>query len=323
MSCQLPGGDVGANLLGLRRTGDHGRDPVDRGEPADRELEQRVAAAGGERLQLLGPREPLVAEPAVVQPAEPRSLGLGLAAPVLAGQEAALEREVGDVAHPELARERQHGRLVVAVDQAEEVLHRDDRAVAGLREGGRLLEVAGLDVREPEPAHLALDHELVHRAEGLVERGDAVGTVVVVEVDVVAAEALERRVDRPPHVLARAAGSVPVRSLHVHAELRRDDEVVRAAGEGLPDDALAGARSVDVGGVEERDAGIDRSGENLERRVTVDPAAEVVAAEADPRDGEGRATERVLVHRSIVRQAPSGGVRETRGTQARLTSTLS
>ena len=142
-------------------------------------------------------------------------------------------------AHPELAREWQHLRLVVAVDQAEEVLHRNDRAVARVRERGRLLQVGGLDIREPEPAHLALDDELVHRAERLVERSDAVGTVVVVEVDVVAAEPLERRVDRPPHVRARAARSVPVRPLHVHPELRRDDEAIRAAGESLSDDALA------------------------------------------------------------------------------------
>ena len=118
----------------------------------------------------------------------------------------------------------------------------------------------------------------------------------------VAAEALERRIDRPPDVLTRAAGSVPVRSLHVHAELRRDDEVVRAAGEGLTDDALARARSVDVCGVEERDAGVDGSGENLEGCLTVDPAAEVVAAETDAGDGEGRAAEHVPVHRSIVCQ---------------------
>ena len=116
----------------------------------------------------------------------------------------------------------------------------------------------------------------------------------------VAAEALERRVDRPPDVLARAAGSVPVRALHVVAELGRDDEVVRAARERLTDDALARAQSVDVGGVEERDAGVDGSGEDSEGRLTVDPATEVVAAETHAGDGEDRGTERCAVHRPIV-----------------------
>ena len=182
-----------------------------------------------ERLELLGPGEPLVAEPAVVQAAEPRSLGLGLAAPVLAGQEAALEREVRDV-RPSRACARVAARSASSSRWIR--LKKFCTATTGLlpasANAAACSRCAGLDVREAEPAHLALDHELVHRAERLVERRDAVGAVVVVEVDVVAAEAPERRVDRPPHVLARAARSVPVRPLHVHAELRRDDEVVRA-----------------------------------------------------------------------------------------------
>ena len=97
---ELPvaGGDVGAHLLGHRRTCDHRRDPVDRGEPADRKLEQRTAATRSERLQRLRAGEPLLTEPAVVQPAEPRPLGLGRAAAVLPRvKQAALEREVRDV----------------------------------------------------------------------------------------------------------------------------------------------------------------------------------------------------------------------------------
>ena len=50
-----------------------------------------------------------------------------LAAPVLAGQQAAREREVGDEAEPELPAARQHVPLGLALEQAVLVLERDER----------------------------------------------------------------------------------------------------------------------------------------------------------------------------------------------------
>ena len=61
--------------------------------------------------------------------------------------------------------------------------------------------------------------------------------------------------------MARPAGSVAIRSLHVDAELRRDDQVVRAAASASPRSARV-AGSVHVGGVEERDARIERRPRN-------------------------------------------------------------
>ena len=129
----------------------------------------------------------------------------------------------GDVADPELGSPRDDG-VVLAVEEAEVVLHGDDGTRARCGERGRRVERTGADVREAEPAHLALDHELVHLAQRLLERRHAVGPVVVPEVDVVAAQAPERGVERLPHVLARASWGVPVLALHVVAELRRDDD---------------------------------------------------------------------------------------------------
>ena len=73
-----------------------------------------------------------------------------------------------------------------------------------------------------------------------------------------------------------------------------------AARERLSHDALARAQSVDVGGVEERDAGVDGSGDDCEGRLTIDPATEVVAAESHAGDDEGRATEAYRLHPPIV-----------------------
>ena len=51
-----------------------------------------------------------------------------------------------------------------------------------------LLDLRGREVRVADVAHLARADELVHRAERLLDRRDAVGPVVLVEVDVVGAE---------------------------------------------------------------------------------------------------------------------------------------
>ena len=54
--------------------------------------------------------------------------------------------------------------------------------------------------------------------------------------------------------------------------------------ERVADDRLAGAGAVDVGGVEERDAGLDRRVDDGVRSGLVDAPAEVVAAQADHAD---------------------------------------
>src|SRR5207237_7359499 len=72
---------------------------------------------------------------------------------------------------------------------------------------------------------------------------------------------------------------------HVAAELRREHDTSAAAVERRAEERLAAALvPVDVGRVEERHAGVERSVDDGTRSVLVDPHAEVVAAEADDRD---------------------------------------
>jgi hypothetical protein len=54
-----------------------------------------------------------------------------------------------------------------------------------------------------------LHDELLHGAERLCEWRDAVGAVVVVEVDVIGTQPFERGVDRPPNVLGEASPFQP------------------------------------------------------------------------------------------------------------------
>ena len=74
--------------------------------------------------------------------------------------------------------------------------------------------------------------------------------MVVVEIDDVGAEPLERGVERAAHEVARAAREVAV-TAHGMAELRRQHDLLAAALEELPEEAFAAALvPVHVGGVE-------------------------------------------------------------------------
>ena len=129
-------------------------------------------------------------------------------------------------------------------------------------------------------ARLPLAHELVERAERLLERRDVVRSVVLVEIDDVGAQPLERRVDRLADVRARTTrlGSVA----HVAAELRGEHDAVAPALECLAEERLAAALvSVDVGGVEERHARSKCRVDDGARAFEIHAHAEVVATEAD------------------------------------------
>ena len=82
------------------------------GERAHRELVQRAPALLREGSERLDAVEALIVDlPAL----EPRARRSRLAAPVLPRQQAAREREVGDVRDAELPTEREHVRVVVAL----------------------------------------------------------------------------------------------------------------------------------------------------------------------------------------------------------------
>ena len=279
------------HLLGARRAGDHGRDAGLRRERGDRELEQRAAALARECLQRLEPVEGGVVD---LAPLEPRPLRTRLAAPVLAGEQAAREREVGHEAHVQSLRERQHVVLGFTLEQAVLVLDGDEpRPAVRLRQLVGLGQLLGGEVRASDGARQPLRHELLHRPERLRDRRDPVGAVVVEEVDVVHPQALERRAERPARVLARAVEPVA----HVVAELGRQHDAVAAALEQLAEEALAvPAVAVDVGRVEEGDAGVEGGVDDLACPLEVEATAEVVAAEADPGDDEVGSVERLAAH---------------------------
>src|SRR5581483_1285468 len=315
---RLPGAGlaVRAHLLGPRRAGDHRRDGGHGGEAADREREERHAALVGE------PPEALEAVPALLGDlaAGETSLGRLLAADVLAGEEAAREREVGE--HPDAEPFAGGEDLVLdpALDERVVVLRRDEAGEAALARGRvRLLDLGGGEVRGADVAHLAFLHELVQRTERLLDRRPLVGLVHLVDVDHVGTEPSQRALGRPTDVFPRAAPLFwPL--VHRLAELRRDDDPVASALERAADVLLARPLRVDVGRVEERDAGVERRVDDGERLLVVAAAAEVVRAEADDRDLRPALAQVSCAHGATL---PAGGssVRRSRriaepGTQA-------
>ena len=121
--------------------------------------------------------------------------------------------------------------------------------------------------------------------------------MVVVDVDVVGPEPLERGVEAAPDEVARARRRRPAAA---EAELRREHDFRSPSREHLAEEALAVAVAVDVGRVEERDALGQRGLDDCARSFEVEPPPEVVAPEADARDLDAARTELLQAHASLL-----------------------
>ena len=108
----------------------------------------------------------------------------------LAGEEAVTQRRVGHEADAQLAQQRQQLGLHVARPQRVLGLQRGDR-VHGVRAADGVHSGLG----QSDVADLALAYQVGHRPDGVLDRGVRVDPVLVVQVDVVSAEALQGALD--------------------------------------------------------------------------------------------------------------------------------
>ena len=152
-------------------------------------------------------------------------------------------------------------------------------------------DLAGRERRGADVADLALVDEVGERAEGLLDVGVGARAVDLVEVDPVGVQAAQRVLDRPDDPAPGAALPVGVLA-HGAVELGGQDDVVAAALEGLADDLLGLALGVDVGGVDEVDAGVQRGVDDADGVVVVGvaPGAEHHRAEAHLADRDAGAS---------------------------------
>jgi len=168
-------------------------------------------------------------------------------------------------------------------------------------------------------------HQLGHGPDGVLDGHGVVDAVLVVEVDVVDAQSLQRRVARDTHVVRVAVDTDPGAVLPpLVAELGGDHHVVPTVRDRPADQALVGEGPVHVGRVEERAAPVERPVDHRHRLGVVGGAVELGhahAAEADGGDGEvskGSLLHHLFLPRPaglVIRSTAIGRRRQFRGTE--------
>src|SRR4051794_11397299 len=316
LRARLPqsGGHVGRDPFGAGRPGDDAAHPRLDGQPTHRHLqdgEPPLLREGLERLDAVPvrPGEPVHLAGAV----EPAALRSSLSAFVLAGEQAVGEGEVGDQADADAGQRREQLLLGSTVVQRVLVLRGDERAEPG---AGccpvRVDDLPGREVRAAQIADLAFGDQLRQRLQGLLDRGDEVRLVQLVEVDVVGAQPPQAGLDGPAYVAA--GGTRPpvraVRPAHVHAELRGEHDVVAALAQRRAEDLLTGAATVGVRGVEQGDARVESGVDDGPALLRVDAGAEGVRAQPDRGHHEAAAAERAVGHVGHGAKLAGGGNRD-------------
>ena len=202
-----------------------------------------------------------------------------------------------------MQRGRHHLALGVPLEQRPVVLGGDERRTAGRHRGvGGVGDLPAGEVGVAEVADLALGDEVVEGGQGLVDRGDRVRGVQLVQVDVVGLQPGEGLLHRDLDVIAAALRARRRAVAHVGvpvAELGGEHDLVPAALQDLSQGEFGRARAaVGLGGVEERDALVDGGVDDRPGLLDVETAAEVVAAEAYYRDEQAGVTQGSVAHGS-------------------------
>src|SRR5215218_8962358 len=184
-------------------------------------------------------------------------------------QQAMAERRVGNEPDPEPAQQRQDFGLDVAGPER----------VFGLQRGHRMHGVCpadrlGAGLGQSDVAYLAFGDQLGQRADRLFDGRVRVDAVLVVEVDVVGAEPLERAFDRGLHIVCAAVDDAGAAAgVGDETELGRHDDVVAPALDGLADNFLAVEGAVDLGGVDVGDPEVQRPVNGADRLGVIEPPA--------------------------------------------------
>src|SRR5581483_7759258 len=230
---------------------------------------------------------------------------------VASREEPATERTVGDERDPELAAQREQFVFRIAAPHRVLGLQRRDRMHrrrAPDRRRSRL--------RQAEETNLAGAHEIRHRADRLFDRDVRVDAVLVIEIDRVDLQALQRRVARLADVLRRSVDAEELALLAAHVpELRRDDDGVAAAADRAADEPLVRERTVHVGRVEKVDPEIDRAMDRRDRFLVVAAGVELRhphAAETDGGDPRSAGSECALFHPFIFAETRPAAIQPSR-----------
>src|SRR4029077_20148950 len=244
----------------------------------------------------------------------------GLVAPVLAAQETAGERTPDHQAEAFALQHRDQLALEVAAgDRVIRLQALEARQAEPLGNDERLRDLPGRPVRNADVAHMAVLHHGVERTHRFLERRRWIEAVDLVQVDVIELQALQARLQSGDDVAARRAAHIRARAGRVE-DLGRDDDVLARylqVAERLAGDLFGAAVGVDVGGVDEVDAGIERAADDalrflllkladLRLYAAVVAAAEGHGAEAELGDEQAGAAEGLVFHGGpLLQRAPN------------------
>src|SRR5208282_1035106 len=297
------------DLLGASRAGNYAGNLRLRAEPSHGQLEHRMLAAARELLEPFERREILVGKRLLRHPLHQRKPGalwrLG-AAPVFSGQTSTRQWKVRQDTHSELAACGNELAFDAAVEQVVLVLRRDVRGKsAAARYPERIDGLPRGEVTTSDIADLARANEIVQRLESLLLRRIGVRGVNLIQIDIVSPEPSKARLGGRDDVAARPAAQVGAVA-HRHAEFGRDDDLATAISERLAEQLFGAAPvAVYVGGVEQRDAVVERLMHHRARLLRVASHAKVVASQSDGRNLESRVTELAIFHDCSFRRAAS------------------
>src|SRR5438270_6050008 len=128
----------------------------------------------------------------------------------------------------------------------------------------------------------------------------------LVEIDPVRAQALQASL-RGGHNVATRRAFHGLRFVHTATKFCRQHDAFAILAQDLPEDAFRTATiSVDVGGIEERDAHLERFVNDFAGGLQVDAKAEIIAAQPNDRDFRARLTEFPQLHRKYSRAYHNG-----------------
>jgi hypothetical protein len=144
-------------------------------------------------------------------------------------------------------------------------------------------------------------HEVAQRPQRLVDVGVRLGAVDLVEVDPIGLQPPQRVLDLgddPAPRVAAAVGSVAHREMH----LGREHDVVAAPPQRPADDLLGLTGRIDIGGVDEVDARVERAVDDADALVVirVAPGTEHHRAEAQLGDRNAGAPQHALLHQWLL-----------------------
>src|SRR5439155_15882647 len=148
------------------------------------------------------------------------------------------------------------------------------QGVLALDRGDRLDGVCAADrahacFRHPEVFHLSLPDQVSDGSCHVFDRHVGVDTVLVIEIDDVGLEPFQRPLDALLDALGPAVLHLVPAGITSDPELGGDHHLSAHRRQRLPDELFVGVRTVDFGGIEERDAALDGRADQRNHRLLV------------------------------------------------------